>query len=268
MKSRARGAVPPFAPHDFVGLSGRSLCLSSERFRREQLRQRPHRRAAHQRAGVIEQSLRLDSQRGIAGVADRDQHVAHEAVAADALDRGFCEQRAEGGIVEPCEFGERRLAQLSARGQFCLAADLRELVPGADGEAIVAAIDAVADRFAEFARDRSLVLDGQIRDAAPRIELVGRGERRGRADLLAGIAGAAMIDVGVRRAAGRSRRRSRRGTATSRTRARRDWCACPASRGRRPAPAAFPSPRRCRRTLSPRRRWSRRASAPASSAAS
>ena len=153
----------------------------------------------------------------------------------------------------------------SARAdKFCLAADLRELVPGADGEAIVAAIDAVADRFAEFARDRPLVLDGQIRDAAPRIELVGRGEGRGRADVQAGVAGAAMIDIGRHRAAGRMRRRSRRETARSRTRARPGWCACPASRGPRPAPAAFPSRRRCRRTPSPRRRsWraSQRASA-------
>ena len=53
--------------------------------------------------------------------------------------------------------------------------------------------------LAKFVRDRALVLDRQIRNAAPRIELVGRGERRGRADLLAGIAGAAMIAVGVRR---------------------------------------------------------------------
>ena len=63
---------------------------------------------------------------------------------------------------------------------------LRELVPGADGEAIVAAVDAVADRVAEFARDRALVLDGKIGDAAPRIELVGRGKCRGRADVEAG----------------------------------------------------------------------------------
>ncbi len=50
---------------------------------------------------------------------------------------------------------------------------------------------------AQFARDRALVLDGQIRNAAPRIELVGRGERRGRADVETGAARAAVIDVGV-----------------------------------------------------------------------
>ena len=42
-----------------------------------------------------------------------------------------------------------------------------------------------------------LVLDRQIGDAAPRIEPVGRGKRRGRADVEAAPAGAAM--VGLRR---------------------------------------------------------------------
>ena len=37
--------------------------------------------------GLIEQSFGLGRQRWITGVADRDQHVAQEAVAADALDR-------------------------------------------------------------------------------------------------------------------------------------------------------------------------------------
>jgi len=47
---------------------------------------------------------------------------------------------------------------------------LRELVPGADREAIVAAIDPVADRLAEFARNRALVFDGEIGNAAAGIE--------------------------------------------------------------------------------------------------
>src|SRR5204862_5613964 len=89
-----------------------------------------------------------------------------------------------------------RLAQLRTCGEFCLAAHLRELVPRADGEAIVATIDAVADGFTEFARDWSLALDSEIGDAAPCIELVRRGEGRGRTHLLAGVTAAAMIDVG------------------------------------------------------------------------
>ena len=88
-------------------------------------------------------------------------------------------------------------AQFVARGEFCLVPGLRELVPGAHREAIVAAIDAVADGFAKFARDRALVLDGEIGDAAPRIELVGRGKRRRGADVEAGPARAAMVGLGL-----------------------------------------------------------------------
>ena len=68
---------------------------------RHQPRQRPDRRAAHQRRRHRRASAAAGGgQRGIAGIAGGDQHVAHEAVAADALDRRAGEQRAEAGIVE------------------------------------------------------------------------------------------------------------------------------------------------------------------------
>ena len=59
---------------------------------------------------------------------------------------------------------------------------LRELVPGAYAQAIVAAIDAIADGIAIFARDRALVLDGQIRNALARIQAIRSGKRMGRLD--------------------------------------------------------------------------------------
>src|SRR6516164_411928 len=68
------------------------------------------------------------------------------------------------------------------RRQLQLVAGLRELVPRAHRQAIVAAEDAVADRGAQLARNRPLVLDGEVRDAAARIEPIGRGKRRRRAD--------------------------------------------------------------------------------------
>ena len=134
--------------------------------------------AAPRTSGLASSSSRSASTASAAssGVADRDQHIADETVAADALDRRFCKQRAKRRVVEPREIGELRRAQFFARGEFGLAPGLRELVPRAHREAIVAAIDAVADRFAEFVRDRALVLDGEIGNAAPRIELVGRRE--------------------------------------------------------------------------------------------
>ena len=166
--------------------------------------QRPHRGAAHQRACVVEQPLGLRCQRRIAGVADRDQHIANEAVAADALDRRFREQRAKRRVVEPRQSASSGARNASRAASFASRPSLRELVPRADRKAIVAAIDAVADGFAEFVRDRSLVLDREIGNAAPRIELVGRRKRRRRTDVEAGPAGAAMVGLGARRAAGRA----------------------------------------------------------------
>ena len=162
--------------------------------------ERPHRGAANQRRSIAEQSLGFAGKACVFGVADRDQHIAQKTVAADALDRAFREQRAEAGIVEPRQFGERRRAQRLAGLQLHLAAGLGEFVPWTDRQAIVAAIDAVAHQRAQFARDGALVLDGEIGDAAPRIEPVWRRESVGRADVEAGVAGAAMI---ARRRVGR-----------------------------------------------------------------
>ena len=71
-----------------------------------------------------------------------------------------------------------------------------ELVPRAGGQAVVAAIDAVADGGTKLARDRPLVLDGEVGDAAPRIEPVGGREGVGGAGVEAGAAGAAMVGLG------------------------------------------------------------------------
>src|ERR1700730_1013683 len=91
------------------------------------------------------------------------------------------------------KLGKRGRAVLVAGGELHLAPGLREFVPRARREAVVAAVDAVADERAQLARDRALVLDGEIRDAAPRIELVGRGKRGGGAHVQAGAAAAAVI---------------------------------------------------------------------------
>ena len=71
----------------------------------------------------------------------------------------------------------------------------RELVPRADRETVVAAIDAIAHGGAQVARDMPLVLDGEIGDAAPGIELVGRGEGICGADVEAAAAGPAAVPV-------------------------------------------------------------------------
>ena len=74
-----------------------------------------------------------------------------------------------------------------------LACHARERVPRANGQAIVTAIDAVAHRLAEFVRNMAFVLDRQIRNAAPRIDLIGRGERARGTHIETSAAGAAVI---------------------------------------------------------------------------
>src|SRR5690606_36146434 len=121
-------------------------------------------------------------------VADGVEYVAHEAVAADALDRVLGKQRPEGRIVQPRELDQRRRLQGLAGVQRLLARAAGELVPRAGRQAVVAAVDAVAEQGPELAGDRPLQLDGQVGDAASRIQLERRGERARRAGVEAGAA--------------------------------------------------------------------------------
>ncbi len=77
-----------------------------------------------------------------------------------------------------------------------LAADAREFVPGADRQAIVAAIDAVADAFPQFPGNRPLMLDRQIGDATARVQLIRRRKGAGRAGVEAGAADSAVVALG------------------------------------------------------------------------
>ena len=136
------------------------------------------------------------AKRAVVRVSDRDHHIAHEALAADALDRAAGEPGPERRVVEAGELGERRSVEVGARRKLRLAPGLSELVPRADGQAVIATIDAVADRGSKLARDRALMLDREIGDAAPRVDPVGRGERLGRTGVEAGAALAAMVRFG------------------------------------------------------------------------
>ena len=181
---------------------GVALGLAVARVRRDgsapqELAQRPDRHGPHQRRWVGEPGLDQRGKTRLGAVADRDQDVAHEPIASGALDRRAGEAPPEAGVVQLDELRERRRAQIVARLQLGLACRAGELVPGADREAVVAAVDAIAHRGAELPRYVPLVLDREIRDAAPGIELVRRRERVGRAHLQAGAAAAAMI--GLRR---------------------------------------------------------------------
>jgi len=63
------------------------------------------------------------------------------------------------------------------------------LFHGHTARTIVAAVDAVADQRRRSRGDRAFVLDGEVGNAAPRIEPIGLGERSRRADVEARAAG-------------------------------------------------------------------------------
>src|SRR2546423_2135209 len=88
---------------------------------RIELPQRPYGRAAHQRRGILEQTFGLRREPYVAGIADRDQHIAHKTVAADAFDGRLREQRAERRIVEPRKLRKLRRAQYLACRELRLA---------------------------------------------------------------------------------------------------------------------------------------------------
>src|SRR5690606_29076176 len=132
--------------------------------------------------------LHLRYEGGLTRIAGGDENVADEAVTPDALDRRAGKKRAKRRIVEPEEVREPWLLQVLPRHELGLGCRVGELVPRADGEAVVATIDAVSHGGAEFARDRPLMLDGQVGDAAPRIELIGCRKSVRRADVEAGAA--------------------------------------------------------------------------------
>src|SRR5206468_11833690 len=119
-----------------------------------------------------------------------------EAVAADPLDRRSAEPGAEQRVAEGGELGEWRGHEVGPLAQLGLAAQAGELVPGADGEAVVAAVDAVAEERPQPTRDRALVLDRQVADAAPGVEAVRGREGAGRAGVEAAAAGAAAVGLG------------------------------------------------------------------------
>ena len=90
---------------------------------------------------------------------------------------------------------QRRIVQTVPRHEIPLAARLREAVPRAHQLAVVAAEDTVADGCAHLPGDAALQLDGEVRDAAARVELPGAGEGLCGADIEAGAAAAAVGGV-------------------------------------------------------------------------
>ena len=119
----------------------------------------PYGCSAYEWARVVQSFLRDPDERAILRVSDRNHHIAHEARPADALDRAADKQGPKGRLVEAGEFGEGRRVQVGARRKLRFPAKARELVPRADGKAVVAAVDAIANRGPKLQWNLAFMLD-------------------------------------------------------------------------------------------------------------
>src|SRR5262249_42736888 len=140
-----------------------------------------------------QRAFRLAGQLLVARIADCDEHVSDKPSATGAFDCGLRKKCTELWIVETGEIGQTRRAQGTARSELGFPPLARKLVPWTDGKTIIAAINPVAHRSPQFARDRTFVLDGEIGNAASRIEPIRRRKCRGRANIQARAATSAAI---------------------------------------------------------------------------
>ena len=85
-------------------------------------------------------------ERRVARIARRDQDVAHEARGPNPLDGTSSKQSPKAALIKAKQRFKRRRTEIFARGELQVPRCPGEFVPRADGEAIVAAIDAIADR--------------------------------------------------------------------------------------------------------------------------
>src|SRR6266581_1960153 len=157
-------------------------------------RKRPGDVLAHQRRRV----LRARTQRGdhallLGCIAESHGEIAQPALLADPQDRRACHPLAELALGPSGKLDELGAVEAVAHPEVRLRRDLRVAVPGADELAVVAAEDAVADERPELRRNATFQLDGQVGNAAPRIQRVRCEDRARRADVDALGAGAAMF---------------------------------------------------------------------------
>src|SRR6185295_16215271 len=122
-----------------------------------------------------------------------DGEVAQPPLVADPPYRAAAQPLVEFLLAPRKELDEARVVEPVPDREVRLGARLRELVPRADELAVVAAVDPVPHQRAQVLRDRALVLDGEVRDAASRVELIGTDDGAGRADVHAFRARAAVL---------------------------------------------------------------------------
>src|SRR5262245_2475399 len=119
----------------------------------------------------------FDYRRRSGRVAQPHGEVAQPALIADAADRRALQPLVELAFRPAEELDQARAVQSVAGLEIALGARPGEAVPGADELAVVAAVDAVADERPQLLWNRALVVDGEVRDTAASVELVGSADR-------------------------------------------------------------------------------------------
>src|SRR5690606_39646768 len=136
---------------------------------------------------------------GAVAVAQRHRHVAQPALVAYAADRRAGELRVEALRAPAEQLDQRSRVEPAARREIAGRPRLCEAIPWTGELAVVAAVDAVADRRAKRLRNRAFQLDRQVGDAAARVDAVRRDDGAGWARVDAAHAAAAVIGGRLRR---------------------------------------------------------------------
>ena len=158
------------------------------------LRPRPRDMLSHQRARMPVPRLKCGGDRWRRWrVAQGDSDISQPALMANAANRAALQTLVELSLSPGEQLDEGRRIESISRLKIRDRRALRKFVPRADELAVVAAVNAVAHRFAELYRYRAFEFDGQITDAFARIEPVGPCNGLGGANVDAGRASAAMV---------------------------------------------------------------------------
>ncbi len=129
-------------------------------------------------------------------VAQGNGEVALPALEADAANRAALGALLELRFAPIPQVEQLGLVKTVAGIEIGQGAALGITIPGADQLAVVASVDAVADQRTQFQGNRPCVFDGQVGNAAPRVELFRAKNGLRRADVDAFAAGAAVGTCG------------------------------------------------------------------------
>ena len=144
-----------------------------------QLRYRPGSVLSDQGFGIA-RGLFEGGQGGfVSDISQRHADISEQAAAFCAQHGGAGETLFKPGFLQGQQFEEIRLGKVRTGLRLHQLPFAGESVPWTDGQAIVATVDPVANGRAQFDRDGAFELDGEVRDAAPGIELEGSPDGRG-----------------------------------------------------------------------------------------